>query len=88
MTQPGPMPSNALMKHLSPDILMGALVYLLSPIDGIPDFLPGGFVDDMSVLIAALYSTGFIGKEHLRACRLKRGLTQKEENNESTQETP
>ncbi|MCJ8277493.1 MAG: DUF1232 domain-containing protein [Bdellovibrionales bacterium] len=69
-------------------ILLGSLVYLLSPLDGIPDFLPGGFVDDMSVLIAALSSTGFIGKEHLKACRQKRGLTQKEEINGSNQETP
>ncbi len=28
-----------------------ALIYLASPIDLIPDFLPGGFIDDMLVII-------------------------------------
>ena len=68
-------------------ILLGALVYLLSPWDGIPDLLPGGFVDDMSVLLTALYSTGFVGKEHLKLCRQKRGLAKKDDH-ELTEKTP
>ena len=33
--------------------IVGALVYFVSPIDAIPDFLPGGYMDDMAVLVAA-----------------------------------
>ena len=33
--------------------IVGALLYFVSPIDAIPDFLPGGYVDDMAVLVAA-----------------------------------
>ncbi len=33
--------------------IAGALLYFISPIDVIPDFLPGGFVDDLAVLGAA-----------------------------------
>lgn len=60
------------LKHKS--IILGALVYLLSPIDGIPDFLPGGFSDDLSVLLAALLSAGKVGKHHLEECRVKYGI--------------
>ncbi len=35
-------------------IIIGALGYFISPIDLIPDVLPGGFVDDASVLTAAV----------------------------------
>ena len=58
-------------KHKS--ILIGALVYFVSPIDAAPDFLPGGFADDIYILLAALYATGEIGKKHLRKCRIKNG---------------
>lgn len=70
-------------------VLVGALVYLLSPLDGIPDMLPGGLADDMSILLAALYSTGVIGSEHLKKAREKRGLTSKKDDdkNGSTEET-
>lgn len=69
-------------------ILLGSLAYLLSPIDAIPDLLPGGFTDDMSVLLGALFSAGLIGKEHLRQCREKRELVNSsEESNESIKTT-
>ena len=56
-------------------LLVGALVYLLSPVDAIPDLLPGGYADDMSLLIATLLGVGPIGKQHLKDCRVKHGLT-------------
>lgn len=35
--------------------IVAALLYLLSPIDAIPDFIPGiGFVDDVAVLVLCL----------------------------------
>lgn len=36
-------------------IILGAITYLISPIDGIPDFSPViGFTDDMSVVVFCL----------------------------------
>lgn len=35
-------------------VIAGALAYLVLPMDLIPDFLPGGYVDDMSAIMAAL----------------------------------
>lgn len=32
-------------------ILIGGFIYLISPIDLIPDFLPGGFLDDAAIFI-------------------------------------
>lgn len=35
-------------------VIIGALGYFISPIDAIPDMLPGGFVDDAGVIAAAV----------------------------------
>lgn len=68
-------------------VLLGSLLYLLSPIDAIPDVLPGGFTDDMSVLLGALFSAGLIGKSHLKASREKRNLSISEDNDEPIETT-
>ena len=34
-------------------VIIGALIYFISPIDAIPDVIPGGYVDDLAVLGAA-----------------------------------
>ena len=34
-------------------LISGAFAYLASPVDAIPDVLPGGYVDDVSALILA-----------------------------------
>ena len=60
------------LKHKS--MILGSLVYFLSPVDAIPDFLPGGFADDLSVLLTAVLATGKIGKHHLTECRIKHGI--------------
>ena len=36
-------------------IILGALGYLILPLDMIPDFIPGGHVDDLGVLTAAVW---------------------------------
>lgn len=35
-------------------VIFGALSYFLMPLDAIPDFLPGGYVDDLGALSMAL----------------------------------
>lgn len=37
-------------------VLAGALAYLVLPIDAVPDFLPGGYAEDMTAIAAALAS--------------------------------
>ena len=60
-------------------LILFAIVYLLTPIDVIPDFMPGGYADDITVLLSALGSAGKVGKKHLQECRLKHGLVVKVE---------
>ncbi|MDD6622255.1 MAG: YkvA family protein [Bacteroidales bacterium] len=35
-------------------IIIGALGYFISPIDAIPDFIPGGYTDDIALLVATI----------------------------------
>ena len=46
--------------------------------------LPGGYADDIGVLLASLASVGKVGKQHLEECRLKHGLIIELDNNEET----
>ena len=39
---------------LDKSIIIGALGYLIMPFDLMPDFLPGGLVDDIGVLLSAI----------------------------------
>lgn len=34
--------------------ILGSLAYLILPIDAVPDFIPGGYIDDMGALLLAL----------------------------------
>lgn len=34
--------------------IVGALTYFILPVDSVPDFLPGGFVDDLAAITFAL----------------------------------
>ncbi len=58
-------------------LLVASLAYLLLPLDALPDFLPGGYADDLGVMMAALAAVGKVGKQHLQECRLKYGLIEK-----------
>lgn len=44
--------------------IVGTLLYVLSPIDFIPDFLPGGFVDDAAILALCLKFTKYDIEEY------------------------
>ena len=35
-------------------VILAALAYFISPVDAIPDVLPGGFADDLSVVLGAV----------------------------------
>jgi uncharacterized membrane protein YkvA (DUF1232 family) len=60
-------------------LLLGSLAYLLMPLDSIPDFLPGGYADDIGLLLATLGAVGPVGQKHLQKCRLKYGLRKESE---------
>ncbi|WP_353957785.1 DUF1232 domain-containing protein [Peribacillus sp. NJ4] len=48
----------------SKSVIIGALGYLILPIDLIPDLLPGGYTDDLSGLFGALVTVSiFIDEE-------------------------
>ncbi len=34
-------------------VIIGAIVYVVSPLDAIPDFVPAGFIDDTAILLWA-----------------------------------
>ena len=36
------------LKNLT--IIVGAVIYVVTPVDLLPDFIPAGFVDDLSIL--------------------------------------
>ena len=47
--------------------ILGPLAYLVSPIDAIPDLVPGGLTDDLAVLALAVATLGaHITSEHRR----------------------
>lgn len=46
-------------------VIVGALVYFISPADAVPDFLPGGYSDDLATVAGALWVvTRHIKNEH------------------------
>jgi uncharacterized membrane protein YkvA (DUF1232 family) len=51
-------------------VIVSALAYFILPLDAIPDFLPGGYADDLTVLAGALATVAAHVKEaHVRAAR-------------------
>ena len=52
--------------------IVGALMYFILPVDSIPDFLPGGFVDDMAAIAFALsMATLYVDEEVNEKARKK-----------------
>jgi uncharacterized membrane protein YkvA (DUF1232 family) len=55
-------------------VIGGALVYFVVPVDLIPDFIPGGYADDLGALISAMAAVlKNIKPEHTEKARLKAG---------------
>ena len=51
--------------HWARATIVGALIYFISPLDAIPDFLPGGYADDLLILVgAAAMVAAHIKPEH------------------------
>ena len=45
--------------------IIGSLLYFIGPLDTVPDFVPGGFMDDLAVLGAAVaVVVAYIKPEH------------------------
>ena len=47
-------------------LAIGALIYLISPIDAVPDLIPGGLADDAVVIIIALLALAEVLKRVLK----------------------
>ena len=55
-------------------VIGGALVYFVVPVDLIPDFIPGGYADDLGALISAAGAVlKSIKPEHAARARMKAG---------------
>jgi uncharacterized membrane protein YkvA (DUF1232 family) len=53
-------------------VIYGALAYFILPLDAIPDFLPIGYTDDLTTLIAAITTVSlYITKEHAEKAKQK-----------------
>lgn len=52
-------------------VIVGALGYFISPLDAIPDVIPGaGYADDLGAVAAALATVAlYIKKEHIAAAK-------------------
>jgi len=51
-------------------IIVGALVYFITPIDAVPDLLPGGYVDDLGALVGAAWTVAaHIKDEHVEKAK-------------------
>ena len=48
-------------------VIAGALAYVVLPVDLIPDFLPGGYADDLSAVAAALKTAEMYITERVKA---------------------
>jgi uncharacterized membrane protein YkvA (DUF1232 family) len=55
-------------------VIAGALVYFVVPVDLIPDFIPGGYVDDLGALASAMAAVvRSIKPEHSARARARAG---------------
>ena len=51
-------------------LIVPAIVYLINPLDLVPDFLPGGFIDDGTVIAGAFMAIEMhITEEHRRKAK-------------------
>lgn len=48
-------------------MIYGTLGYFISPIDAIPDFIPGGYTDDLGILAVAVVSLTLYITEDIKA---------------------
>jgi len=46
--------------------IYGALSYFIMPLDAIPDLVPGGYVDDLGVLAAAVATVSFYINQNVK----------------------
>ncbi len=56
-------------------VIVTALAYFISPLDAVPDFLPTGYGDDMTILLTALSSVNqhikYVHKQRAKSFRIK-----------------
>ncbi|MEZ5448955.1 MAG: DUF1232 domain-containing protein [Thiolinea sp.] len=56
-------------------VIGGALLYFIMPADAVPDFLPGGYVDDLGALSGAVLTVASHIKE-IHAAKARAKMTQ------------
>lgn len=53
-------------------VIYSALIYFISPVDALPDLLPGGYVDDLGALLSAVATISVhIKEEHSDKAKVK-----------------
>lgn len=53
-------------------IIVGALIYFITPTDAVPDLVPGGYVDDLGALVGALWTIAeHVKDEHVAKAKRK-----------------
>ncbi|ADE15205.1 protein of unknown function DUF1232 [Nitrosococcus halophilus Nc 4] len=53
-------------------VIYSALIYFISPVDALPDLLPGGYVDDLGTLLSAVATVSVhIKEEHSDKAKVK-----------------
>lgn len=53
-------------------IIYSALIYFISPVDALPDLLPGGYIDDLSTLLSAVATvSAHIKEDHAEKAKIK-----------------
>ena len=58
-------------------IIVGAIVYVVTPVDLLPDFIPAGFVDDLSILGWAASQAAAELKKYKEVTGLENKLSEK-----------
>ena len=58
-------------------IIVGAIIYVVTPIDLLPDFIPAGFVDDLSILGWAASQAAAELKKYKEVTGLENKLSEK-----------
>lgn len=53
-------------------VIYSSLIYFISPVDAVPDVLPGGYADDLATLLSAVATvSAYIKEAHAEKAKMK-----------------